>query len=167
MVAHETMFAESAIGPDSKRSRLERWTISASEKSVKREILHDHNQEFPRVNEAYTGRSHRYVYSVALSMDADDEILTQPATELFKYDAENRSVQVRDFGKGCHPGEFVFVPSGDGDNEDDGWLMGFVVDGENRTTELIILNAGDITGPAQASIHIPHAVPSGFHGNWV
>jgi carotenoid cleavage dioxygenase len=167
VVAHETMFAESAIGPDSKRSRLERWTISASEKSVKREILHDHNQEFPRVNEAYTGRSHRYVYSVALSMDADDEILTQPATELFKYDAENRSVQVRDFGKGCHPGEFVFVPSGDGDNEDDGWLMGFVVDGENRTTELIILNAGDITGPAQASIHIPHAVPSGFHGNWV
>lgn len=167
VVAHETMFAESAIGPDSKRSRLERWTISASGKSVKREILHDHNQEFPRVNEAYTGRSHRYVYSVALSMDADDEILTQPATELFKYDSENRSVQVRDFGKGCHPGEFVFVPSGDGDNEDDGWLMGFVVDGENRTTELIILNAGDITGPAQASIHIPHAVPSGFHGNWV
>jgi carotenoid cleavage dioxygenase len=100
-------------------------------------------------------------------MDADDEILTQPGTELFKYDTEDRSVQVRDFGKNCHPGEFVFVRSGDGDNEDDGWLMGFVVDAENRTTELMILSAGDITGPAQARIHIPHAVPSGFHGNWV
>jgi carotenoid cleavage dioxygenase len=167
VIAHETMFAESVIGPDSKRSRLERWTIKPSEKSVKREVLHDHNQEFPRVNEAVTGRLHRYIYSVALSMDADDEILTQPGTELFKYDTEDRSVQVRDFGKNCHPGEFVFVRSGDGDNEDDGWLMGFVVDAENRTTELMILSAGDITGPAQARIHIPHAVPSGFHGNWV
>ena len=51
--------------------------------------------------------------------------------------------------------------------EDDGWLMGYVVDVENDTTDLVILNAADFAGAPQAVVHIPHRIPPGFHGNWV
>jgi carotenoid cleavage dioxygenase len=169
VVAHETMFANSAIGPDSKRSRLERWIIDAKTQSVQRKVLHDHNQEFPRVNEKYSCKLTRYIYSVALAMDADDEILSRPGTELFKHDVQCGEVQVRDFGANRHPGEFVFVAdeSAEEQGEDVGWLMGFVVDLENQSTELVILNAKDFCGEPQAQIHIPHCIPGGFHGNWV
>ena len=51
--------------------------------------------------------------------------------------------------------------------EDDGWLIGLVVDMTNETSELVILNADDFTGAPQAVIHLPHRIPPGFHGNWI
>ena len=69
--------------------------------------------------------------------------------------------------RGRHPGEFVFVPRGAAGAEDDGWLVGLVVDMNDETTDLVILNADDFTGKPQAVIHLPHRVPPGFHGNWV
>ena len=167
VVAHETMFARSAIGPDSKRARLERWTIDSATQSVVRKVLHDHNQEFPRFNEAYSCKPYRYTYSVALTMDVEDEILARPGTQLFKYDLQTHSVQVRDFGTNRHPGEFVFISAEEPAAEDAGWLMGFVVDAENKNTDLVILNAADICEEPEASIHIPHCIPGGFHGNWI
>ena len=44
------------------------------------------------------------------------------------------------------------------------------LDVEAATTEaheLHILDAGDITGDAVATISLPQRVPFGFHGNWV
>ena len=51
--------------------------------------------------------------------------------------------------------------------EDDGWLIGLVVDMNDETTDIVILNADDFTGSPQAVVHLPHRVPPGFHGNWV
>jgi len=45
--------------------------------------------------------------------------------------------------------------------------MGFVIDTGTRTTDLVILGARNFEGAPQASIRIPHIVPSGFHGNWL
>ena len=77
----------------------------------------------------------------------------------------------REFGAGRHPGEFVFAPRSEAPTEDaiedDGWLIGLVIDTNTDTTELHILNADDFMGEAQAVIHLPHRIPPGFHGNWV
>ena len=51
--------------------------------------------------------------------------------------------------------------------EDEGWLMGYVVDMAHQTTDLVILDAHHFSGPPQAIVRIPHRIPSGFHGNWV
>ena len=51
--------------------------------------------------------------------------------------------------------------------EGEGWLMGLVVDANRQTTDFVILDAQDITGPAVALVTIPHRIPAGFHGNWV
>src|SRR3546814_12854994 len=92
---------------------------------------------------------------------------TLAETRLFKHDLEKGSSAVHDFGSGRHPGEFVFVPRNAEGAEDDGWLIGLVVDMNDETTDLVILNADDFTGSAQAVVHLPHRVPPGFHGNWI
>ena len=75
--------------------------------------------------------------------------------------------ETHDFGQGRFPGEFVFVPASVDAAEDEGWLIGLVVDSNQQTTDLAILDARAITGEPVATIHLPHRVPPGFHGNWV
>ncbi|MBB5708301.1 carotenoid oxygenase family protein [Sphingopyxis panaciterrulae] len=165
VVAHDTMFAESKRGPDSPRSRMERWTIDPTADTTTRTVIHDHNQEFPRYDERRTTRSYRYIYSVALPDGAGELAIAD--TRLFRHDLENGTTETRDFGPGRHPGEFVFVPRSPEGAEGDGWLVGLVVNMNDETTDLVILNADDFMGPPQAVVHLPHRVPPGFHGNWV
>ena len=60
-----------------------------------------------------------------------------------------------------------FVAKANAGNEDDGWLMGYVIDTRNETTDLVILDAANFEGAPQAAITIPHRIPPGFHGNWM
>ncbi len=162
---HETMFAESTQGPDSHRTPFERWTIDPATRAVTREVLDPDNQEFPRPNETRLGKPYRYAYTLALPSERDPAFAS--SSRLFKHDLEAQTRQVHDFGPGRVPGEFVFVPRADASAEDAGWLMGYVVNTDQETTDLVILNAQDFAGPPQAVIHIPHRIPPGFHGNWV
>ncbi len=166
VVAHETMFATSKRGPDSERSRMERWTIDPAAGTTTRTVIHDHPQEFPRYDERLTTRPYRYIYSVALPDRISSEMEIAD-TRLFRHDLTEGTTAVRDFGPGHHPGEFVFVPRSDDGAEDDGWLIGLVVNMDDETTALHILNADDFSGPPQAVVGLPHRVPPGFHGNWV
>lgn len=166
VVAHDTMFARSKRGPDSERSRLERWTIDPAARTTLRTVIDDQPQEFPRYDERLTTRPYRYIYSVALPESAGAEMAIAE-TRLLRHDLEKGTTEARDFGPGRHPGEFVFVPRAAAGAEDDGWLIGLVVDMNDQTTELTILNADDFSGPPQAVVHLPHRVPPGFHGNWV
>lgn len=166
VVAHDTMFATSTQGPDSRASRLERWTIDPAARTTRRAVIHDHPQEFPRYDERRTTRPYRYAYCVAIP-DGEEAEWQLADTRLFRHDLESGGTAIRDFGPGRHPGEFVFVPRGAEGAEDDGWLIGLVVDMNDETTDLVILNADDFEGPPQAVIHLPHRVPPGFHGNWV
>ena len=165
VVAHETMFAQSTRGPDSEKSRLERWTIDQVAGTTIRTVLHDHAQEFPRYDERRTTRPYRYIYSVAIP-GAEAAEWNLADTRLFRHDLEQGETNSHDFGPGRHPGEFVFVPRGPDGPEDDGWLIGLVIDTNDDTTALVILNADDFTGAPQAVVHLPHRVPPGFHGNW-
>jgi carotenoid cleavage dioxygenase len=88
-------------------------------------------------------------------------------TRLYKHDLEAGTRQIHDFGAGRVAGEFVFVPKTGATAEDEGWLMGYVIDTDSETTDLVIIDAQKFEGPAQASITIPHRIPPGFHGNWV
>lgn len=166
VVAHDSMYARSTLGPDSKHSAFERWTIDPRARRVAREVLHDHKQEFPRYDERLTTRPYRYVYAV--SLEAADRIeLSIGDTRLFRHDLDTGDTRAHDFGPNRFPGEFVFVPRHVDAAEDDGWLLGLVVDMNDEHSELVILNAGDFDGEAQARVHLPHRIPPGFHGNWV
>ncbi len=163
--AHESMFAHSTQGPDSARVPFERWTIDPRARQVARKVIDADSQEFPRPNEAMIGKAYRYAYAMALPDGFDAASPNQ--CKLYKHDLQSGTRAVHDFGSGHIPGEFVFVAKAGAREEDDGWLMGYVVNMKQQTTDLVILNAKNFAGEAQAVVHIPHRIPPGFHGNWV
>jgi 8'-apo-carotenoid 13,14-cleaving dioxygenase len=163
--AHDTMFATSRVGPDSKTCPLERWTIDKASKTVDRSIIDIESQEFPRPDERYIGKPYRYAHTTALPKD---HLFQKGAdTRLFRHDLQEGTRQVHDFGTNRNPGEFVFVPRNDTAPEGDGWLMGFVINMANDTTDYVILDAMNFEGTPVASVHIPYRIPPGFHGNWI
>ena len=165
VVVHESTYARTTFGPGGAWSRLERWTADPVTKKVDRKILNDRAQEFPRYDERLSTSDYRYIYSIALAGEPDQ--LDMAGNELFKHDLKTGDTAIRNFGDNRHPGEFVFVPRSAEADEDDGWLIGLVIDMNNETTELHILKANDFTGEPQAVIHVPHRIPPGFHGNWI
>jgi carotenoid cleavage dioxygenase-like enzyme len=165
VVAYATMFDESTQGPDNMAGAFERWTIDPASRRVSRAVIDASPQEFPRPDERRVGQPYRYAYTIALAQEGATRYLGD--TRLYKHDLEGGARLVHDFGEGRYPGEFVFVPAHAEAGEDEGWLMGLVVNHPGETTDLVILNARDFEGEPQASIRIPHRVPPGFHGNWV
>lgn len=160
VIVHDQMFSVRTAGPDSQHTALERWTIDPVSRAVERTTIDPTPQEFPRQDERRYGLPYRYAYAMKLI----DPFL---GTGLFKHDLQSRTRQFHDFGPGRHPCEFVFLPAHAKAEEDEGWLMGFVIDAQAKTTDLVILDARNFEGPPQASIRVPHVVPPGFHGNWV
>jgi 8'-apo-carotenoid 13,14-cleaving dioxygenase len=127
-------------------------------------VIDGEGQEFPRFDERRTGQPYRYVYSMAAAGSGAGLIND---TRLFRHDLDTGSRDIHDFGPGRHPGEFVFVPKTPDADEHDGWLIGLVVDMNDETTAFTILDAANFTAAPVASVHLPHRVPPGFHGNWV
>jgi carotenoid cleavage dioxygenase len=164
VVAHETMFAQSTLGPDSRKIALERWTIDPAAHRVDRQVIDAHPQEFPRPDERRLGKPYRFAYAVPLTLD--DPAFASPG-HLIKHDLHASSREIHEFGAQRHPGEFVFVPRHALAQEDEGWLMGYVINMADQTTDLVILDAQRFSAEPQAVIKLPHRVPPGFHGNWV
>ncbi len=164
MSVHETMFAGGQDGPNGKPLGMERWVIDPKAGKVTRTTLDSAPQEFHRPDERYFGQPYRYAWSLGLP-SASSEFLGQ--APIYRYDLHTGERQAHDFGPNKVPGEFVFVPRSADAPEGDGWVMGYVIDAANETTDLVILDAADMSKPPVASVHIPHRVPPGFHGNWL
>ncbi|MFC4311736.1 carotenoid oxygenase family protein [Steroidobacter flavus] len=160
VIVHDRMFSRIKAGPDSQRCGLERWTLDPTTRRVERVVLDPAPQEFPRPDERRLGQPYRYAYTMAMT----GWFL---GSALYKHDLNAGTRQVHDFGPQRHPCEFMFVPAHAKAGEDEGWLVGFVIDAMANATELVILDARNFTAAPQASIRIPHIVPPGFHGNWV
>jgi carotenoid cleavage dioxygenase len=154
-------------GPDGEQVRFERWTIDPATQSVTRSVLDDTRQEFLRIDERLTGKPYRYAYALCLPDGGGIEAGLLGSTAILKHDVVAGTRQRHDFGPGRYPGEFVFIPRHAEAAEDDGWVMGLVVNMADETTDLAILDARRFGEEAQARIRLPHRVPPGFHGNWI
>ena len=143
-------------------ARLYRWRFNLSTGTVREEALDDRPSDFPRVNEQYLGRPMRYGYTAKFAASP------MPLFDsLIKYDFSSGSSQTHEFGQGRYGGEAVFVPRPGATAEDDGWLVTFVHDTAEETSELVVLNAQDVTAQPVARVLIPQRVPYGFHGAWI
>ena len=163
VVVYDTMFAESRKGPDA-TGRFERWVVDPVARTVERKVIDASPQEFPRPDERRTGQPYRYAYTIAIE---DGTKAFGIGTCLYKHDLNTETRQVHQFGAGRHPGEFVFVPRVVDSGEDEGWLVGLVINVAVETTDLVIIDARNFEGEPVASVRIPHRVPPGFHGNWL
>ena len=140
---------------------LHRWTIHTDKGTVSESQLDEHAVEFPRVPDALTGLKHRYGYTAEFGGG-------QPAAVKFrKYDLETGASSAHDLGPGRFGGEPVFVPAEGATSEDDGYLMSFVYDQSMNKSELVIVDASNVTADPVARVHLPVRVPAGFHGSWI
>jgi len=163
--AFDTMFESDPQGPDAPSRGLERWTIDPTAGKVSIRTLDPSPQEFPRCDERRFGQSYRYAYSLAVPDTVAQAF--EPSTGLYRHDLELGTRSLHRFGPGRYPGEFVFVPASLSSAEDEGWLIGLVIDAAAETTDLVILDAQDFAAEPLAQIHLPHRAPPGFHGNWI
>ena len=96
-------------------------------------------------------------------MDGGD-FIAQPAV----IDTRTGKTRFASLGPSEFAGECVPVAKrADATSEDDVWLLTLVLDGAAGTTELRVLDGGDVAAPPVARVRLPHVVPFGFHGNWV
>jgi carotenoid cleavage dioxygenase len=158
VVRHPKVFDTELRGPSEGPPTLDRWEVDLADGKVRESRLDDRGQEFPRVDERRLGKRHRFGYAPAVGAYATE-------STLLKHDLVRGRTATRSFGTGKHLGEFVFQHSAPDSAEDDGVVMGFVYDSTADRSELAILDAQ--TMESVASIHLPHRVPAGFHGNWV
>ena len=141
---------------------LYRWQFNLNTGEVKEEQLDDIPSDFPRINEQFLGRNNRYGYAALMAH------LGVPLFEgIIKYDFITGKSQTHQFGNRRYGGEAVFVPNPIATNEDDGWLMTFVYDETQECSELVIVNAQDITSEPIARVILPQRVPYGFHATWI
>jgi carotenoid cleavage dioxygenase-like enzyme len=146
------------------KNHLHRWRFDLMTGAVRQEPLDDTDTDFPRINEALVGRANRYGYTARFVRDRWGRPL---ADALVKYDlATGRSIP-HPFGRGRSGGEGVFVPRPRARSEDDGYVMTFVYDDREGTSELVILDAQNFDAPPVARVILPQRVPYGFHGAWV
>ena len=152
---------------------LDRWIIDSAVGKVTQQRLDDRGQEFPRVDDRIISRPHRYGYSavigevnraITVAGDFGDDAFSNA---LIKHDLARGSNQAREFGRDATVGEAVFAPSSPGAAEDDGYVMAFVHNADRGASDLVILAAQDFAGEPVATVHLPAAVPLGFHGSWI
>lgn len=143
-------------------AQLYRWRFNMRTGEVKEGPLDDANTEFPTINTWQLGRPSRYAYNVHISSEP-----TLLFDGLVKYDTTNARSETHWFGPGRYGSEAPFAPRPNARSEDDGYLLTFVYDEREDISELVIIDAADITAEPVARVKIPQRVPIGFHACWV
>ncbi|OUC90621.1 carotenoid oxygenase family protein [Streptosporangium minutum] len=122
----------------------------------------DHNTEFPSIDARLTGRRSRYAYNVSVK-----DAATNLFDGLVRYDNVTGAKEAYSYGEHRYGSEAPFAPRDGATAEDDGYLVSFVTDEREGTSEVQVLHAADLTAGPVARIVLPRRVPLGFHATWV
>jgi all-trans-8'-apo-beta-carotenal 15,15'-oxygenase len=139
----------------------ERIVLGPGRSHFVRRRLSETTLEFPRVSPSSESRPYRRVYGITSRRAGD--FIGVPAC----IDAETGAVTTAPMQAHEYAGECVPVAKAGARTEADVWLLSLVLDAASRRTELRIFDGAELaTGPV-AAVRLPHAVPFGFHGNWL
>ena len=111
--------------------------------------------ELPTFNPKYATKPSRYMYGVS------DEGHSTFLDGLIKYDTRTRTA--KKWRVHAHsPGEAIFLPNPEGEDEDDGILLSVVLDGTKGKSYLLVMDAKSFTEIGRAEMET--VVSFGFHG---
>jgi carotenoid cleavage dioxygenase len=160
---YDVMFDQDLLGPfgDPGLARLERWELDPARRTTSITVIDETPNEFPRHRGSLTSKPYRYGYCASPSTDPTAGWPT------IKHDLQTGGREVFDHGPGRAAGEPVFVSRPDAVEEDAGWLVTFVHDLGQQSTEFVVIDAQDFGRGYVARVPLPQRVPFGFHGNWV
>jgi all-trans-8'-apo-beta-carotenal 15,15'-oxygenase len=136
--------------------------------AVRHDWLEQRCCEFAMVNPARQGLEPRYAWMAV----AERERGNDPLQAIEKLDLTTGERRVWSAAPRGFVSEPVMVPRPDADPaaagsspEDDGWVLCVVWNGARCASDLVILNAADLS--EQAVLELPLAIPHGLHGSWV
>ena len=147
--------------PARQQAYLARWTFDLTPGSgtFTQQRLCDVAGEFPRIDDRYAGRKYRYGWFAASRPGESD------LSGIVHVDVSTGASRAFWLPPGDVTSESVFAARGDA--EGDGWILAVVWRAASNTSELLVLDAGDIAAGPVATVALPQRVPFGFHGNWV
>ena len=146
-------------------ARLVRWTLDLASGTLKQEALDDRMLEFPRLDERRAGLSYRYGYAAGAGQ-VESSLPLLGTNAVLRYDVGSGARDSHELGVNSASGEPVFVPRSENAAEGEGFLLSVVYRAETDRSELLILDAENLSGAPLATVLLPHRVPGGFHGNW-
>jgi len=153
--------AFAVIDANAIRTRLHRWRFNLADGTTREERL-DENRvvEFGMFDQRRAGRKYRYAYDVTFV----------PGMFLFngwvKHDLETGKSWELALAPGRVCSETPFAPRVGAVEEDDGYLVSFVVDENTGTSECVVLDAKRIEDGPVVRIALPHKISSGTHSCW-
>jgi carotenoid cleavage dioxygenase-like enzyme len=142
------------------RSKLHRWRFNMKDGTTREERLSDRVMEFGMINSRFAGRKYRYAYSTT----------SKPGWFLFngfvKTDLETGATTEFMLPDGVYASEAPFAPRVGGADEDDGYLVSFLIDERSGASECVLLDAQRIEDGPVCRIRLPHKLCSGTHACW-
>ena len=145
-------------------ARLWRYRMNLKTGATREECLDArHNVEFPSYDSRLTGRRSRWAYVV----DHDPAILRWTGVRKYDTDSGACTGAWSDGHDSCWYSEPWFAPADGQQREDHGYVVSFVWNAKERTQQLQVFDAQDISRGPVARVHLPRRVPAGFHACWV
>ena len=144
---------------------LHRFTFDLDSGNVKEETLDDRPMEFPRVAAGVVGQKNRFGFTLRLDPAEGGD---PDFKGILKTDFQTGKSEMHDYGAGNNSAEAVFVQAEGADpNSDEGWVMSYVHNENSGKSQLVVLDASDLTKEPVARVSLPQRVPYGFHGSWI
>jgi all-trans-8'-apo-beta-carotenal 15,15'-oxygenase len=139
---------------------LEQCRIDLRTGTVSTTRLSERCCEFAMVNPEREGLPSRYAWMAV----AERETGNDPLQAIKKLDLQSGERRVWSAAPRGFVSEPVMVPRPGAKAEDDGWVLVLVWNGARGATDLVILQADDLS--EQAVLELPLAIPYGLHGSW-
>jgi len=139
---------------------LHEWRFNLVTGEVRDRQLDDARSEFPRMNDKRLGQKSSFAFHPRVA--AEPTLLFDAA---IRYDLDAGTSVHREYGPERFGGETVFAPREGAADEDDGWVLTFVTDRREATSDVVILDGRDLHEVAR--VHLPRRVPTGFHAEWM
>ncbi|WHA07758.1 carotenoid oxygenase family protein (plasmid) [Candidatus Megaera polyxenophila] len=144
--------------------QLSRWRLNLKNGTTEEINIGAYRGEYPKIDDRYSGRKHRYGYSAvtlnnSLSLDLCDGLV--------RYDNCTNEKQIFTMGSNYVFSETTFVPNSESASEGDGVLLTLVYNKYEHKSSLLILDANNVASQPIALIKMPHHIRYTFHGNWI
>lgn len=147
----------------SSRKSVWRYTVNVSAGSVNKECIADIPAYFGTINNDRSGQEYQYAYAAVGALGNTNA----PPQGIAKINVETKEMDA------WYPEEYEFcgepmfapkkreVPS---NVEDDGYIISVLMNGKEKKSEIVILDAKDITRGPLARVPLGIAIPHGLHG---
>lgn len=133
---------------------LERWTLRPGAGNIQREVLDPTPRRFAHCGNHNADGALRCLWTTGNGTIGHHELV--------------RARHIHHNLRPDVPGDLVFATDATrGSDADGGWLVGFVHNSSGVSTELHVIDAADIVGPAIAAAPIPRLVPRGLRCTWI